>query len=193
MNLVKISNIFNSIVQLLPVLKYYHFGTFDEINGNPENNFNPDNSVGKQYPCLYFVPPSGAMQIDNSAGRAYASSMDAILIFADTMYYKNDSSNDVRTLAEIFRDLQAETINFFAALTKAGRSGLLDGRDKFNISGITYSMVPMSHNDRLAVIQCNFSIQFLSECETETPDLATLTPPFVFPPEDWDYEDQNHQ
>lgn len=195
MDLVKVSNIFNSIAQLLTNVRFYHCGLFEDINRNPENNFNPNNSTGVEYPALLFVLPSGTIDLstENTGRRNYENIMQCDLVFYDLMHYKNDSGNDTRTVPEIFRDLHREAINFFVALGKAGKDRALIPRGNFEVGQQTYEMIPYQHHERLACIRYTFALTFLDECETETPDLSTLPAPYVFPPLSWDYEDPDNQ
>ena len=193
MDLVKLSNIFNSITQLLPGLNYYHCGIFEDINRNPENNFNVANSVGVLYPAVLFILQNGTFNLGTGTGRDYENVMTCNLVFYDLMHYGNDSLSDTRTIPEIFRDLHREAINFFAALKGAGRSLSAAPRGLFQVGQSTYEQLPYQHHERLACIRYEFPITFLDECETETIDLSTLPAPFIFPPAGWDYEDEGHQ
>ena len=194
MDLVQISNIFNAMVQLHPDLQFYHGGLHEKINQSGiDNNFDPTNSTGKNYPLLWFPYEAitGTKQLSN---QRQLEAMEVTLLFYDLMFYKDDSKNDVRTELEIARDLDAIAIGFIAAIRKANKQEL-DGNMCNGLgvgSPINYSIIPFQHNDRLMCIRCDFTLNFFAECQTFDPDFSLLVPPNAVPAPDYDLEDPNH-
>ena len=194
MDLVQISNVFNTMVQLHPDLLFYHGGLHEKINQNGiNNNFDPLDSTGKMYPLLWFPYEAitGTKQLTN---QRQLETMEVTLLFYDTMFYDNDSGNNTRTELEIARDLDAIALGFIAAIRKANNQELSGNKcNGLGVAGpINYSYIPFQHNDRLMCVRCDFPLTFFSECQAFDPDFSLLVPPNAVPVPDYDLEDPNH-
>ena len=187
MTITQYSNIFNMICQGLSSVNHYHFGTFDDINRNQDNNFNQGNSIGNLYPLALCLPPNGGFVVESAASQ-YQQTLNFTIVFADLMFYNNDSSNNIRSIAEVSADLYTTAINFFSTLQAVSRYGATNTRDRFAINNVVWELAPFSHNDRLLALQANFTLLGLTDCPTETPDITALPAPFVYPPTTGDYE-----
>lgn len=195
MDLVKISNILNALVQLHPTLKYYHCGIHSKVNqsGIP-NNFDPLNSVGVQYPFLLFPYPvmDAAKELTT---QKQTNNLTLELDFYDTMFYNDDSTNNTRTELEIMRDLDVVANDILTAFQTAAKVEV--SANKCNWLGIQgpikYEYIPFAHNNRLACIRCIFAVAFSVPCSTFTPNFSLLPVDTPVPVLDYDYEDLAHK
>jgi hypothetical protein len=194
MDIVQVSNIFNALAQLHPDIKFYHGGLHEKINQNGiDNNFDPTNCTGKQYPLVWF-PYEAVEGVKTLRNQKQADTMRVTLAFYDLMFYNNDSSCNERTEIEIARDLDAIAIGFIAAIRKASRAEIAGNICNWLevASDIQYRYIPYQHNDRLMCITYEFDLKFSAECQAFDPDFNLLTPPNAVPVPDYDLEDPNH-
>jgi hypothetical protein len=194
MDIVQISNTFNTLVQLHPDLKFYHGGLAEKINQSGiDNNFDPTNSTGKEYPLLWFPYDAvqGTKQLTN---QKQTDRMEVTLLFYDLMFYGNDSKNDIRTEVEIARDLDAIGIGFIAALRKSNIEEITGNKCNWlGVDGpVNYSYIPFQGKDRLMCVRYDFTIVFSAECQPFNPDFGLLTPPNAVPVPNFDLEDPNN-
>jgi hypothetical protein len=198
MDIVQISNVFNSLAQIPGIgLKFYHAGLASKINQNGiSNNFDSGNSTGKIYPLLLF-PYDAIQENANFSNSRQLARTRMTLLFYDTMFYGSDSKNDTRTEVEIARDLDKVATNFLAAIRAAnGREIAGNPCNGFGIEGdVTRDWVPFAHNGRLMCLRCDFTLTYFVNCETykvTDADFDALTPPNGVPVVDYDLEDPNH-
>ena len=198
MDIVQISNVFNSLAQIPGIgLRFYHAGLGSKINQSGiDNNFDPGNSTGKQFPLLIF--PYDAIQENAQFFNVRQLAKTRMtLLFYDTMFYGNDSKNNTRTEIEIARDLDKVATNFLAAI-RAARNRQIAGShcNGFGIEGdVTRDWLPFAHNDRLMCLRCDFVLTYFVNCPEFTPtdiDFDNLTPPNGVPVVSFDLEDPNH-
>lgn len=198
MDIVKISNVFNALCQIPGIgINFYHAGLAESINQSGiDNNFDPGNSTGKEYPLLLF-PYDAISEAANVSNKRQLARTEMTLLFYDTMFYGNDSKNNVRTEIEITRDLGIIATNFLVAL-QAARGRELAGNkcNGFGIEGpVTRTWIPFGHNDRVMCLRCDFTMTYFVDCPTYevTPaDFAALVPPNAVPVPSFDLEDPNH-
>lgn len=194
MDLVQISNIFNALTQLNPKLKFYHGGLHEKINQNGiDNNFDPLNTVGKQYPLVWF-PYEAVEGVKRLQKQTQRETMRITLLFYDLMFYKDDSTNDTRTEIEIARDLDAVAVGFIKAIQKASGQEIAGNKCNWLEIGqeLQYTYIPYQHNDRLMCVKYDFDLTFATECPTFEPDFSLLVPPNAVPVPDYDLEDPNN-
>ena len=183
MNLISVSNIFNALTQLHKLnsqldrpLQFYHSGTIEDFNQSGiDNNFDKGNETGKNYPLLIF-PYDASGEFTAVNNRIIPNNMSIDLVFADTMFYDNDSKGDTRTEVEVANNLMAIAMEFLRGLQKVNGQELLG--DKCNglsiIGGVKYKIIPFFGNDRLMVLWCEFVLNWKEECGTFTPNFAEL-------------------
>jgi hypothetical protein len=194
MDIVQISNVFNALAQLHPDINFYHAGLAETINQSGiDNNFDPGNSTGKEYPLLIF-PYDATRDLVNLTNQRQLARMEMTLLFYDTMFYDNDSKNDVRTEIEILRDLRAVGDGFLVAIRKANKVEIAGNVcNGLGIDGVTtITAIPFQHNDRVMCLRYDFTLTYFAECQPFDPDFALLVPPNAVPVPDYDLEDPSH-
>lgn len=170
MYILKISNLFNKLVQSDADLAFYHFGFLDELNTSPENNFNQGAQNGRLYPSLDLLPPENIVfEIDEAERELYR--LD--LYFSDLYGYDNCGAPDTRTKLEVWARLQSIAKRFIFVLNAATCDALGGG-----IIGEVRLEPDAGFNDKLCFIRVSLTLQINGECievdDDNLPSVAEL-------------------
>jgi hypothetical protein len=188
MNIVQLSNLFNQVCQSINVstpgrVGFYHFGWYSDINTNIQNNWTGQNTVGKLYPSIQFLYPTGSLEIKE---KRYTNTLRCTMVFSDLQYYNNDGTMNQRSIIEVFRDLEALVVNVFSEFNRVGRTAPY----QIGFQGpVQTDYISDQHNDNLCLIKCDFTIWYQMDCPIDTVDIPNL--PIGFndvPPSSNDYE-----
>jgi hypothetical protein len=184
-----LSNQFNVMAWLHPLLKNYHFGWRSDILSNIGNNYNQGNSVGTLFPSVLFEVPENVETnyLDNN------TNVNCTLYFDNLQYRNNLAAGTTATLAEQWYELEIIVHQFLKEFGRIGKELIKQGRG-ITILQNSYQFTPYSDigQDGLVTIQVKFTVQYKTFCPTWNPDYSTLPPQMPFPTTAEDYEDWNH-
>lgn len=149
MNLVRISNLFNLLVQESAYFKSYHFGYHSDIQVNTPNAYDEHSNKGKAFPHVTWVaPPEGVLDI-----KELRDAVDVELYFYDTQDYDatNNPTASIRTLLVQWNELKARAVEFIQAVNKVRGYSVKDNR-------VEWVADANAHTDRLLCIGLRFTV-----------------------------------
>lgn len=171
-SLTQISNIFNLLCQQDTRINNYKFGWRHDVNRNKQNNFDPTNSLGTQYPSVMFEPPEGVTDLNEPNYLEREEEIDITLYFDDLQNYYNDGSANTLNLIEQWDNLRFIVKDFLANFA------IVAGVDKYNIGAIINNpksvMHSDAHNERLIIWEVTFTFRHSAPC-TESDYQINLT------------------
>ena len=186
MNFIFISNIFNLIAQQLG-FKGYHWGYESDINRNVQNNFNPQNSIGNQYPFVLVEKPIVVSKFVD----AIESTAQMRVNFFAPQNYNNDAGTNVLPTIEQENALRVLAYAFVNSINTTGTADQLSGLQKFQIvnNTVNFEHLESQGKDRLIQIVATFTLKIIEQCPAVVFDPTAVVAPYAFPPSDAsDYE-----
>lgn len=168
MNILKISNIFNLLVQNSDFFQSYHFGYHSDINASIPNNFDNAGEAGKMFPHVTWVAPvEGKIKMRGNGGE---DQVDVMLLFYDLQDYRNDGEPRTieHTLAWQWSILKARAMEFVHGLNLSREVRVLD-------SEIRWFTDSNAHIDRLICVGLEFKLTYPYGCcdyEAQAPPLS---------------------
>ena len=161
-SLTQISNIFNLLCQQDTRIKNYKFGWRHDVNRNKQNNFDPTNSLGTQYPSVMFEPPEGVTDLNEPNYLEREEDVDITLYFDDLQNYNNDGTANTLNLIEQWDNLRFIVKDFLANFA------VVAGVDKYNIGAIINNpksvMRSEAHNPKLIIWEVTFTFRHSAPC-----------------------------
>ena len=157
-DIVTITDLLNKLVQQDTELKYYHFGYLDELQQNPENNFNQQAKTGRLFPCLDWIIPE---EITHNLSEPELEKIPMYLVFSDLQGYDNKTNQDTRSRIEVWRDLK-RTAKRFVLLFERALCELNYGG--FDESLIRYELGAFLTKRRQQDVTIKFDLILNSEC-----------------------------
>lgn len=154
MNLLRISNLFNLLVQGSTFFRSYHFGYASDIDRNVPNNFDPNNETGKFYPHVAWIaPPEGAADL-----RRGMDEVEIEIRFYDLLDYKNDGDPVAmsETMLKRWDALKREAFVFISAIRMSKQVGQSGTVKWFSDSHVG--------SDRLICIGATVTLQQVFSC-----------------------------
>lgn len=177
-NLVQLSNLFNKIVFLHPVLQSYNFGWRNDAR--VDNNYTLEQSLGKLYPRVTFTPPT----IVHNVLKGF-DNVSVQLFFDDLLYYDNQSNQKTKTKLETMADLMQSAKEFLQEVRVKGRLlNLAVVGETVNITLDESTLI-----DRNIQVILEFTVIYTSSVACLNLDFEQEKADYPYPFESWDYED----
>lgn len=187
MDLVQISNLFNQVClginQATPNrIGFYHYGWYSDVNTNIQNNWTGTNTIGKLYPSVQFLYPTGSIEIKE---KRFTNTLQCTIILSDLQYYNNDGTMNQRSIIEVQRDLENLAVNILSEFNRIGRQ--ITYQIGFQ-SPVQVDYLSDQHNDSLVLLKLDFSLWYQIDCPVDVVDIASLPVNNDIPPSNNDYE-----
>jgi len=179
MNLIEISNMFNTITRGHPGLQSYHMGWPSDRVRNVANNYD-DGDTGQYFPRLLWWPPAEAtMDIQQLQDR-----IEITLIFDDLFGYDNTAGLNTDTQLEKWNALRLAALQFVREVNKKGHDLLKSGQDGCRIldNSVNYSLDAPAGQQRLVSVVVRFTLVTSLECNDLSIDYENLPDGWTWPP-----------
>ena len=188
MQLLKLSNLFNTITQAHPNFNHYHFGWRSDVLVNIPNNFDANSSTGKLFPFVQFVVPD---RISTNLSEAENKDSFQVVMYFDALQdYNNNGTANTKTLLRQWSELAViskEYLYNVQRLLERDFSDLRMNTDSFNLE-----FDSEVGSDRLITVKASFNINTFGECLTTDlePSVLVATSSSLYPAvAGYDYED----
>jgi hypothetical protein len=155
MNLTRISNLFNLLVQESSYFRSYHFGYHADIQVNTPNANDEHGNLGKAFPHVTWVaPPEGVLDIKD-----LRDAVDIEIYFYNTQDYDatNNPTATSRTMLVQWNELKARAVEFAHAVDKVRGYSVKDKRVEWFADANT-------HIDSLLCIGLRFTLLTAYTC-----------------------------
>lgn len=160
---VQISNLFNLMVQIDPRIEMYHFGFRSDILKNIDNNFDQNNTKGRQFPHLHFDVPEYAEFTETADYYGTKENIQISLYFDALQDYQNDGSANTKNLIEQWADLKSIAQDFIINF----KTVFCDKYQAGYFSFPRFEQMAYGKNDRLITWKVSFILTHVIPCTEE--------------------------
>jgi len=141
-------------------LKYYHWGYRYDINREVSNNFDPNNTKGRQYPSLQMDVPNSISDLDEPSFDTGRQDVEMVLYFDNLQDYNNDGRTNTQNTIEQFdtvKDLIDPFLANFQIVLMHYGAGFMKSKPRH---------IPRSnlHNPKLITIETTFTLTVNLSC-----------------------------
>lgn len=179
MDIVEISNLFNTIARMHTGVESYHFGWPSDRARNVPNNFD-DANLGNYFPRVTWAPPEGTEDI-----LSLRDEIEVTLYFDDLQGYDETAGLVNKTQAEQWRDLRDAALRFLREVNAAGHKLLKEQGDGIRIrdNRVRWSLDSFSGQQRLITVIARFTLDTATKCIDLSLDYDNDVPAgWEFPP-----------
>lgn len=161
MNLTRISNLFNLLVQESDYFKSYHFGYHSDIQVNTPNIFNENGNIAKPFPHVAWVGPvEGGLDL----GKMMVETQVQIYFYGTQDYDEtNNPTSAARTLLVQWNELMTRGVEFIHAVNKMRGYSVKDNR-------VEWASDANVHIDRCLCFEARFTLLTAYTCATYNSD-----------------------
>lgn len=179
MNLIEISNMFNTIARAAPGVQSYHMGWPSDTVRNVSNNFD-DADVGQYFPRVLFWPPAEAVM----DVQRLTDEIQVTLLFDDLYGYDNTAALNKDTQLEKWNALRLLALQFTREVNTKGHDLLKTGQDGCRILNdqVRYTCDAPGGQQRLIRITAQFTLITALECSDWSIDYDNLPAGWTWPP-----------
>lgn len=179
MNLIEISNMFNTIARAATGIESYHMGWPSDRVRNVSNNFD-DADIGQYFPRVLFWPPAeSTMDVIK-----FQDQIEVRLFFDDLLGYDNVGDIDINTQLEKWNTLRDLAFRFVREVNKKGHDLIKTSQDGLRIldNTIRYTLDAPGGQQRIVSVMVQFTLVTTLECQEFSIDYDNLPSGWTWPP-----------